>query len=124
LKVPVTILLALAIFTQSMSRGIILLSYYTNKQAYERYCVNKARPQLHCDGKCQLGKKLKAEEEQDKKDPLKSSSFSEIVMICQVNDFKIEAPVYTRLKEKIPHPLSIGQLSDWSASCFHPPAAT
>jgi hypothetical protein len=105
-----------------MSRGIILLSYYTNKQAYERYCVNKARPQLHCDGKCQLGKKLKAEEEQDKKDPLKSSSFSEVVMICQANNFQIEAPLHIILKEKIPHPLSIGQLSDWAASCFHPPS--
>ncbi|KAA5534906.1 hypothetical protein F0919_09910 [Taibaiella lutea] len=105
-----------------MSRGIILLSYYTNKQAYERYCVNKARPQMHCDGKCQLGKKLKAEEEKDKKDPLKSSSFSEIVMICQANNFNIESSFYTLLKEKIPHPLSIGQPVGWSASCFHPPA--
>jgi hypothetical protein len=122
LKVPVVILLALAIFTQSMSRGIILLSYYTNKQAYERYCINKSRPQMHCDGKCQLGKKLKAEEEQDKKDPLKNASFSEIVMICQANDFHIAPSFHTLFKEKIPHPLSIGKPIGWSASCFHPPS--
>lgn len=77
---------------------------------------------MHCDGKCQLGKKLKAEEEQDKKDPLKNSSFSEIVMICQANDFNIESPFHNVLKEKLPHPLSLGQPSDWSASCFHPPS--
>lgn len=105
-----------------MSRGIILLSYYTNKQAYERYCVNKARPQLHCDGKCQLGKKLKAEEERDKKDPLKNASFSEVVMICQAHDFHIRIPIRFSVKEKLSCPLSLGHLSDWSASCFHPPA--
>jgi hypothetical protein len=106
-----------------MSRGIILLSYYTNKQAYERYCVNKAKPQLHCDGKCQLAKKIKAEEERDQKDPLKNTAFSEVVMICQNSNFHIEPPFFSNYKEKIPHPLSIGQPVGWSASCFHPPSA-
>jgi hypothetical protein len=38
-----------------------------------RFCVNKARPQLHCDGKCYFAKQLKKQEERESKSagPLK-----------------------------------------------------
>ena len=34
----------------------------------KNYCVNKDRPELHCDGQCYLAKQLKAAEEKDQKD--------------------------------------------------------
>jgi hypothetical protein len=120
-RIPVIIILVLAILTQSMSKGIILLSYFTNKQAYEKYCVNKARPQLHCDGKCQMAKKIKAEEERDQKDPLKNSLSSEVTMINE-NHFVSIQPEFIALpirKDIFPH--SIGNVMDRSRSFFHPP---
>jgi hypothetical protein len=120
-RIPVIIILVLAILTQSMSKGIILLSYFTNKQAYEKYCVNKARPQLHCDGKCQMAKKIKAEEERDQKDPLKNSLSSEVTMINE-NHFVSIQPEFIALpirKDLFPH--SIGNVVDRSRSFFHPP---
>lgn len=123
-RIPVIIILVLAILTQSMSKGIILLSYFTNKQAYEKYCVNKARPQLHCDGKCQMAKKIKAEEERDQKDPLKNSLSSEVTMINE-NHFVSIQPEFIALpirKDLFPH--SIGNVVDRSRSFFHPPNTT
>lgn len=111
----------LSLFTQSMSKGIIMLSYFTNKQAYERYCVNKARPQLHCDGKCQMSKKIKAEEERDQKDPLKHSLSSEISLINE-NHFVTIHPEFvasTGSNNLCPH--SIGNVQERSRSFFHPP---
>lgn len=33
--------------------------YYANRKAItEKYCINKAKPKLHCNGKCYLSKKL------------------------------------------------------------------
>lgn len=120
MRIPVIIVLIAALLTQSLSKGIIVLSYFTNKQAYERYCVNKARPQLHCDGKCQMAKKIKAEEEKDQKDPLKSS-FSETVLILQDHFIRIQ-PVYFPLALKVNHvPNAIGHTREMSRSCFHPP---
>lgn len=122
-RIPVIIILILAILTQSMSKGIILLSYFTNKQAYEKYCINKARPQLHCDGKCQMAKKIKAEEERDQKDPLKNSLSSEVTMINE-NHFVSIHPEFIALpirKDLFPH--SIGNVVDRSRSFFHPPNA-
>jgi hypothetical protein len=40
--------------------------FFANQQAIaNRYCVNKKRPTLHCDGKCFLAQKIKAAEEKN-----------------------------------------------------------
>jgi hypothetical protein len=122
-RIPVIIILILAILTQSMSRGIILLSYFTNKQAYEKYCVNKARPQLHCDGKCQMAKKIKAEEERDQKDPLKNSLSSEVTMINENHFVSIQPEFIALIIRKDIFPHSIGNVMERSRSFFHPPNA-
>jgi hypothetical protein len=122
-RIPVIIILILAILTQSLSKGIILLSYFTNKQAYEKYCVNKARPQLHCDGKCQMAKKIKAEEERDQKDPLKNSLSSEVTMINENHFVSIQPEFIALIIRKDIFPHSIGNVMDRSRSFFHPPNA-
>jgi hypothetical protein len=33
-----------------------------NLEAYKKACVNKAKPMMHCNGKCQMLKKLKKQE--------------------------------------------------------------
>lgn len=118
---PVVILLIITILTQSLSKGIIVLSYFTNKQAYERYCINKSRPQLHCDGKCQMAKKIKAEEERDQKDPLKSSSFHEVAMTDKHHFVSIPAEFRSIQNNIYLFPYSIGKARTMSRSCFHPP---
>jgi hypothetical protein len=49
---------------------MMVVNYYTNKQEFLANCENKSRPELACEGKCILMKKLKAaeqKEEQEKK---------------------------------------------------------
>ena len=42
--------------------------YNINKQAItEQLCVNKDKPELHCEGKCYLGKQLKKAEEGERR---------------------------------------------------------
>lgn len=45
-----------------------LIEYYFKMEEYKAKCVNKARPQLHCEGRCHLMNKLKALHE-DSSDP-------------------------------------------------------
>jgi len=106
---------------RSLSSGIIVLSYYTNTAAYERYCVNKAHPELHCNGKCQMAKKIRAEQERDQKDPLKSFRLSELVISDQhffphIDCVCFPEPVAARI-----FPWSIGQEQTMSYGFFHPP---
>ena len=45
---------------QSFGRELLVANYTLNKARITAlYCVNKARPQLHCDGKCHLARQLR-----------------------------------------------------------------
>ena len=72
---------------QTFSKAFIVVDYLTNTSSYAKNCENKARPKMHCNGKCQMMKKLQQQEKKDqqnaerrgeKKDqsPLSSESFT------------------------------------------------
>ncbi len=50
---------------QSFSAPFIVLDYYAHTDAYARNCINKARPKMHCNGKCQVMKKMKEAEKKE-----------------------------------------------------------
>jgi hypothetical protein len=48
------------ILLQSFSQELLVVNYQVNKSRITRlFCVNKARPRLHCNGKCYLAKQLR-----------------------------------------------------------------
>lgn len=64
-------LLLTAFLLQSFGTGLYYLDYYRNRSEYAKNCINKLRPYLHCNGKCQLMKKLQQQqkkEEQERKE--------------------------------------------------------
>ena len=68
-RIPAFFLVALMLL-QALGQELLVVNYQLNKSRItERYCVNKARPQLHCNGKCQLAQQLRKAEGGDKKDP-------------------------------------------------------
>lgn len=71
LKKLMTILLLTAVVALQLgSRWIIYASFKAN-QAYiaRELCENKAKPQMHCNGRCHLKKQLAKEQEQERKAP-------------------------------------------------------
>jgi hypothetical protein len=63
-KVMVYFLLALLLF-QNSGRLVVLAWFKLYQPEITRtLCVNRSRPQLHCDGKCVLAKKMAAAEKQ------------------------------------------------------------
>jgi hypothetical protein len=73
LKQLTALVLIAAFVIQTFSGGFVLLDYYINTTAFATNCVNKARPTLHCNGKCQMMKKLKQEENTNKQNPGRSN---------------------------------------------------
>lgn len=69
LKKLAALILLLAFAAQTFSQPLMLLSYYFNNAAYAKDCINKARPKMHCNGKCQLMKKMKQEEKSEQQNP-------------------------------------------------------
>ena len=62
MKNSLVILLLAAFLTQSFSRSLVIEDYMINLDAYKKACENKAKPMLHCNGKCQMFKKIKKQE--------------------------------------------------------------
>lgn len=55
--------------------------HFNNKVFTENYCVNKDKPELKCNGKCELAKLAKAAEKQEQNN--KNISDSEIIFFIQ-----------------------------------------
>ena len=67
-------ILTALLLLQTLGPELLLVSYELNKaQITARYCVNKARPQLHCNGQCHLAQQLRKTEAPDKKAPTTST---------------------------------------------------
>ena len=112
----------LALIFQSFQPALIIGDYYINTESYAAHCENKANVQMHCNGKCQMMKKLKQEEEKDQKNPQrKADNNKEIV-------FYLEIPFQFNVIVSAPQPKSYGLLPVLSPMArphdiFHPPIA-
>ena len=59
------IVLLFSIALQSFDKAVVVADYYLNPSQFAKNCENTARPMLHCNGKCQMMKKLREKEKQD-----------------------------------------------------------
>lgn len=98
---------------------IVYSSYQMNKEYITSvFCVNKAHPELHCDGQCFLAKKLKDLDGKNKQtqDNLKrvieaAPEFSQVRINHNIPSFTL-----TSLSGYLEKPIK-----DLSISIFHPP---
>ena len=114
-----TLLVAFAM--QTFQRGLIVLDYYTNTASFARDCYNKARPIWHCNGKCQMTKKLRQEEKKDQQNPERKSenkneTVSSTSYFASISLGLPAEPAKTYPRNSDP------SLSDRSYAIFHPPA--
>ncbi len=69
---------AVGILGQASVRTILLVHYRLEREVYVKRCENAARPELDCQGKCYLKKRMMAVEGQreDRQQPLPAFFFS------------------------------------------------
>jgi len=54
---------------QTFCSLFFIADYYINTKAFAANCINKDKSQLHCNGKCQLEKKINTADSNDKQSP-------------------------------------------------------
>jgi hypothetical protein len=106
---------------QTFNKPFIMLDYYANTAAYAKNCENKARPTMHCKGKCQMMKKIQEEEKRDaEKESLKLQYKADVLSSRSFYTYSLIVPevsihkVFPRDTSK--HPI------DRSVAVFHPPS--
>jgi hypothetical protein len=112
--------LLVILLTQTFSRSLALADYMVNLEAYKKACINKASPKLHCNGKCQILKKVNQQEADTEKNTtvptfnqfeLALSSKSFFPKIQLVTE-EVRINFYTYQSEITP---------DYVDTIFHPP---
>ncbi len=121
LSIPIlSFVLISAIMLQVLGKSFIYADYIINKKAItQKYCVNKSKPKLHCNGKCHMMMKMK---EEDKKENTPTNNIKE----------KYEIQLFTCFKASLELPNTITTIKHHSfyvisksashlLSVFHPP---
>jgi hypothetical protein len=84
LKHLTIILLILGLFGQTFNRYFLVLNYQLNKDFIAKYlCENKNKPELKCEGKCYLCKRLKKEDNKDQENPERKTTIKFDVLSYQ-----------------------------------------
>lgn len=123
MKQFVAIVAGLAILLQSLNQVVIVASFYAQKDYIARnLCENRDKPQMHCEGKCCLKKKL-AKDSQNQAPGPRSQKSPEVVTLFFTNpSIAIHAPLFFSVPDvHIPFN-ELGTIS-FPRSVFHPPAA-
>ena len=90
MKSFIAILLASLFLLQSAEKFFIVVNYEMNKaDITKKFCENKAKPMMHCNGKCHLKKQL---QKQDKKENSPANNIKD----------KFEVQYFSENKTKIP----------------------
>lgn len=123
IKKIATLFLLFAFAIHTFNRVVIVFGFYANQKTIAvTLCENKDKPILKCEGKCQLAKKLLAQQKKDQQNPdqkvehkpevLSSRSFYSVLSGSMTAEV-------TRVYEKEP----VGKPVHRSFTVFHPPIA-
>jgi hypothetical protein len=104
---------------------MLMLDYELRKDyIIQNFCINKNRPELHCDGKCYLAQKIKANQEKEEQEGFQSF-FRQLLEINSCvgslqfskSDTLIVGYIATQNFFYLPHsPI------DYQSAIFHPPS--
>jgi hypothetical protein len=116
-------LILLAVLAQTFNKSFIVAGYYANTQAYAKSCENKAKPQMQCNGKCQMMKKIQAEEKKNQDgSERKTDNKIDLQFFVQV-DGSVIATVTVCLPNNILYYYQNNATVERHADIFHPPQA-
>jgi hypothetical protein len=121
LKYTLVILLLAALMAQTFSRSIAMADYMVNLDAYKKACINKAKPKLQCNGKCQMLKKVKKQEgDSEASAPILKLYHLEVVLSSK--SFFPSISVVSTNNSSSYFTYTDDYSSDYLGAIFHPPS--
>ncbi len=106
---------------QTFSRSIAIADYMVNLEAYKKACINKAKPKLQCNGKCQMLKKVKKQEgDSEASAPVLKLNHLEVVLSSK--SFFPSVSVVSTNNSSSYFTYTDDYSSDYLGAIFHPPS--
>ncbi len=117
-------ILILLVMVQTFTSWLIVAEYTINQEYIAKnLCVNKAKPQLQCKGKCQLMKKLAQEETQNPSSTPQTGGKIKMGDVLFTHD--VQLPAISDLlaqSNNFPSHYLVKTSTGSFTSIFHPPA--
>ncbi|MFC3414313.1 hypothetical protein [Algoriphagus hitonicola] len=115
----------LLILLNGMGYSLIQLHFYWDREEITAlYCINKDKPELQCDGQCELGKRL-AETKNQRNEQGEEITLEELQLTFLVQDFtkiNLSSPDFIGQKQSFLHPTEL--ISSLHLDVFHPPQSS
>lgn len=123
LKQLITFILALLIFMQPFQKVWIYISFKINQDYIAKnLCENRAKPTMHCNGKCHLMKKLKeADKEEQNQLPQNFKEKSEIEYCHYFTNYLFGNNKSFEFQNESFFDYKFTYLSSYHTDIFHPP---
>ncbi|MFN8355188.1 MAG: hypothetical protein U0Y10_12110 [Spirosomataceae bacterium] len=119
------VLLAMLMLMRSLVIPLVYLDYQLRKDYIKNYlCVNRDKPQLHCDGKCYLAKRIAAAQEQEQRQAERDffKQLFEVPATLTAYSFDFQPTVWSYRIES-PQVPYLSSLSEGTPmGIFHPPS--
>ena len=99
-----------------------MADYMVNLEAYKKSCINKAKPKLNCNGKCQMLKKMKTQQsETDTNEP--APKFNQLEVVLSSKSFFPSIQVASTTNISTFYTYNDDFSSNYIGTIFHPPGA-
>ena len=99
-----------------------MADYMVNLEAYKKGCVNKSKPMMHCNGKCQMLKKMKQQEGSSEANA-PAPKFNQIDLVLSSKSFFPSLQFISSNSRLVYDIYNVDFESNNLGSIFHPPGA-
>lgn len=120
LKYSLVILLFSSLIAHTFSRSLVLADYLVNLESYKKACVNKTKPKLNCNGKCQMLKKIKKQEDESNTNT-PAPKFNQAEIVLSSKSFYPTIEMFGFQQSNFFYAYNSSFNSNYISSIFHPP---
>ncbi|MBW8687376.1 hypothetical protein [Chitinophaga rhizophila] len=121
-KQLITFLLTLIWLSQLSGRYLVMFEFYLNQEFIAKnLCINRDKPQVQCNGKCQLKKQLAKENKREQENPEQRAELKAEIFYPSVTECLVPVAYYTSVPATYNIPTTIGVPIDQASAIFQPP---
>lgn len=109
-----------ALLISSVAKTVVFADYLLNYDYISKVlCINKDKPEMHCNGKCHLAKELKKQDTEESK-PFAKTGIS-VPEIAGVLTAQLNLPLGAETANELLFPSVSEELNTVYTGFFHPP---
>ena len=120
-KHAISFAIIFAILLQSLGSLVVITAFEMNHDYIAKnLCINKNKPQMHCNGKCDMHKMLQKEESQNNSPVAPVKEKTEVLQFFQSSELSFVNPV-VELSSTI-NIYTENKITGFTSAVFHPPS--